>query len=181
MKKRRIEGLIGTWSFCFIWWFFFGIIGIVVAGWFSFFGDWWITFVGGIILIGAISETIRFSARRSGRRKRIESLIGSWSIFLFFVLLFCIVGMVLAGWWSINAWWAWFIIGLMFMGAVTSTIRYFIYREAIEPVVEQVTSIVIDDVPEPEPVKETINYCQSCGQKVAIGENFCQNCGAPIE
>ncbi len=178
-KKQRIEGLIGSWIFCIFWWFFFGIIGIVVAGWFSFYGDWWITFVGGIILIGAISESIRFSARRLGRRKRLESLIGSWSIFFFFVLLFCIVAMLLAGWWPIRTWWAWFIIGIMLIGAVSSTIRFFAYPDVVEPVIEEVTSIVIEEAP--KPIKEAINYCQSCGQKVSPGEKYCQNCGAPIE
>ncbi|NHJ33229.1 MAG: zinc ribbon domain-containing protein [Asgard group archaeon] len=178
-RKRRIEGLIGTWSFCVFWWFFFGIIGIVVAGWFQFFDDWWITFVGGIILIGAISETLRFSALRRGRRKRLESLIGSWSFFLFFVLLFFIIGILVANWWSYDAWWVWLILGLSFMSAVSSTIRFLIYREVVEPVATQVTSIVVDEVP--EPVKETVKYCQSCGQQVEPTEKYCANCGAPVE
>jgi uncharacterized OB-fold protein len=65
------------------------------------------------------------------------------------------------------------------MGAITSTIRFFVYQEVVEPVVDKVTSVVVET--DTEPIKETVNYCQSCGQKVAPGEKFCQNCGAPIE
>lgn len=177
-RKRRIEGLIGTWSFLVFWWFFFGIIGILVAHWFDFFADWWITFVGGILLIGAIAETIRFTAMKQGKRKRLESLIGSWSFFLFFILLFFVVGILLAGWWYYDAWWVWLIIGLSFMGAVSSTIRFFVYRE-IEPIVTEVTaSVQVEEIP--EPVKTT-KFCQSCGQKVEGTEKFCANCGAPIK
>jgi hypothetical protein len=177
-RKRRIEGLIGTWSFLVFWWFFFGIIGMVATPWFTFKGDWWITFVGGILLIGAISETIRFSAIKRGRRKRLESLISSWGFFLFFVLLFYIVGLLLAEWWDYSAWWIWLIIGMSLMGAVSSTIRFFVYRE-VEPIVTEATSIVVEEMP--EPVKEAIRYCQSCGQSIEGTEKFCANCGAPIE
>jgi hypothetical protein len=176
-RKRRIEGLIGTWSFCVFWWFFFGIIGIVVAGWFQFKDDWWISFVGGILLIGAISETIRFTAMKYGRRKRLESLISSWGFLLIFVLLFFVVGVLLAEWWTIGSWWVWFIIGMSLMGAISSTIRFLVYRE-IEPVISDVTSIV---TVVPEPVKETVKYCASCGQNVEPTEKFCANCGAPLE
>ncbi|TET27911.1 MAG: zinc ribbon domain-containing protein [Candidatus Heimdallarchaeota archaeon] len=176
-RKRRIEGLIGTWSFLIFWWFFFGIIGILVAGWFQFFNDWWITFVGGILLIGAIAETIRFTAMKRGKRKRLESLITSWSFFLFFTLLFFVIGILLANWWSYDAWWVWLIIGLSFMGSISSTIRFFVYRE-IEPIVTKATSIVVEEVP--EPVKETSKFCQSCGQQVEGTEKFCANCGALV-
>ena len=177
-RKRRIEGLIGTWSFCIFWWFFFGIIGILVAPWFEFRGDWWITFVGGILLIGAIAQTIRFYAMRQGKRRRLESLITSWSFFLFFVLLFYIVGNLLAEWWGYEAWWVWLIIGLSLMSVVTSTIRFFVYRE-IEPIVTEVTaSVQVEEIL--EPVK-TAKFCQSCGQKVEGTEKFCANCGSPIE
>ena len=176
-RRRRIEGLIGTWSFCIFWWFFFGIIGILVAPWFNFFSDWWITFVGGILLIGAIAETIRFTAMRRGKRRRLESLISSWSFFLFFVLLFFVIGILLANWWSYDAWWVWLIIGLSFMGSISSTIRFFVYRE-IETIVTKATSIVVEEVP--EPVKETSKFCQSCGQQVEGTEKFCANCGAPV-
>ncbi|MCK5047599.1 MAG: zinc ribbon domain-containing protein, partial [Candidatus Heimdallarchaeota archaeon] len=155
-----------------------GIIGILVAPWFDFFGDWWITFVGGILLIGAIAETIRFTAMKRGKRKRLESLISSWSFFLFFVLLFFVVGVLLTPWWPIDTWWVWLIIGLSFMGAVSSTIRFFVYRE-IEPIVTEVTaSVQVEEIP--EQIKNA-KFCQSCGQKAEGTEKFCANCGAPIE
>lgn len=115
---------------------------------------------------------------RQGKRRRLESLITSWSFFLFFVLLFYIVGNLLAEWWGYEAWWVWLIIGLSLMSAVTSTIRFFVYRE-IEPIVTEVTaSVQVEEIP--EPVK-TAKFCQSCGQKVEGTEKFCANCGSPIE
>ncbi len=113
-RRHRVEALIGSWSFFVFWMFLFGIIGILVADWFTV-ASWWIWLIGGMAFIGAVAETIRFTAMKRGKRKRLESLIGSWSFFLFFVLLFYVIGIEAAGWWTYDAWWVWLILGLLFI------------------------------------------------------------------
>jgi hypothetical protein len=180
-RKRRIEGLISSWSIFTFWMFFFAVIGIVVAGWFTVRGSWWIWFVGGMMFIGALAETTRFIALRRGRRRRLESLIGSWSFFLFFMLLFYVIGIVVAQWWTYNDWWVWLVIGIFFFGSVTSTIRFFIYSEPKDAT--PADTYVAPETP-PDAVvqmeKAPAAFCESCGAKVQGTEQFCANCGAPI-
>ncbi|NHJ47063.1 MAG: zinc ribbon domain-containing protein [Asgard group archaeon] len=184
VRKRRIEGLITSWSMFAFWMFFFAVIGIVVAGWFTIW-SWWIWLVGGMMFIGAVAETIRFVAQKHGRRRRLSSLIGSWSFFLFFVLLFYIVGILTAQWFDYNDWWVWFIIGIFFFGAVISTIRFFIYNvTAPKETPFETPVVVVDTTVQKETVVETAKppvFCESCGVKIEGSEQFCSNCGAPIK
>lgn len=176
-RRRRVEALIGSWSFFVFWMFLFGIIGILVADWFTV-ASWWIWLIGGMAFIGAVAETIRFTAMKRGKRKRLESLIGSWSFFLFFVLLFYVIGIEAAGWWTYDAWWVWLILGLSFMGTISTTIRFFVYRhDDVQPVPETTTI----QTPEPIQPEKGPKFCQSCGQQVEGTEKFCANCGAPVE
>ncbi|MGC9781316.1 MAG: hypothetical protein HZR80_18890 [Candidatus Heimdallarchaeota archaeon] len=84
------------WSIFVFWMFFFGLIGILAAGWFTI-ADWWIWFVGGILLIFALSATIKFIVDRRGRRPRFISMLGSWMFLLIVILLFYIIGILAAG------------------------------------------------------------------------------------
>ncbi|NHJ39283.1 MAG: zinc ribbon domain-containing protein [Asgard group archaeon] len=177
IRKARIEALISSWSIFTFWIFFFGLIGILAAGWFNVF-DWWIWFVGGILFIFAISATIKFIADRRGRKPRFTSMITSWMFFLFMFLLFYIVGVLTAGWFDYGDWWVWFLIGLFLLGAITSTIRFFVYSSSYDDYGREITKTTF--TVEASPKAETI-FCKSCGAKVEGQEKFCANCGAPID
>ncbi|NHK30958.1 MAG: zinc ribbon domain-containing protein [Asgard group archaeon] len=176
-NKPRIEALISSWSIFIFWIFFFGLIGILAAGWFDVF-DWWIWFVGGIFFIFALSATLKYVSDRRGRKPRFISMLSSWMFFLFMFLLFFLVGILTAGWFDYSDWWVWFLIGLFLMGAITSTIRYFIYSSDEVPRYRKRTTTTFTFETTP---KDETKFCQSCGAKVEYEEKFCANCGAPIE
>lgn len=176
-RRPRIESLISSWSMFTFWMFFFGLIGILAAGWFDVY-DWWIWFVGGIFFIFALSATIKFISDKRGRKPRFISMISSWMLFLFMFLLFYLIGVLAASWFDYGDWWVWLIIGLLLMGAITSTIRYFVYSsdETTQPRERTRTTITVETTP-----KDEDKFCQSCGAKVEGLEKFCANCGAAIE
>jgi len=126
------------------------------------------------------------------QQKRIyRFIIRPWISAIFAFILFYVLGYIVFGWWG-NTFWIWIVIGFFTMAAITSTIRFFVYKKpSIEP--DHTTRYFTDEVQEYIPaedptlkpsieqkIEEQSRYCSFCGALLKPGSKFCPNCGATI-
>ena len=126
------------------------------------------------------------------RRKRLGAVISAWSSFLMMFFFFYIIGDLIAGWWH-NAIWVWIILGFALISAISTSFRYFAYRESHVPVEHEARHYVDNTqgyIPqqdsslyaEPTQIEKTQSetYCKFCGSSIELGAEFCANCGASV-
>ncbi|MBK5112301.1 MAG: zinc ribbon domain-containing protein [Candidatus Heimdallarchaeota archaeon] len=127
--------------------------------------------------------------RNQNRRSR--RLWSTWSTFFFVFFFFYIIGDLVIGWWH-NEVWVWIMLAFFLFSAVTSTIRYFVYRNPrISPDAgtryHTTNSSVPDYIPESDPQylpaqsEQSKSFCKFCGVDHRNSAQYCANCGALIE
>ncbi|NHJ48622.1 MAG: zinc ribbon domain-containing protein [Asgard group archaeon] len=130
------------------------------------------------------------------RNQRLRSVVSAWISVAFVFFFFYIIGGYVAHWWAME-WWVWMILGFSVLGAISTTIRYIIYRKPSVPD-DHATRHYSDDspiayVPERDPIhsqpisgsypKESseAKFCKYCGVNMDAGSQYCSNCGAPTQ
>jgi len=109
---------------------------------------------------------------------------------------FYIIGDLVVGWWH-NEVWIWIMLGFFLFSAITSTIRFLVYRSPrISPDAGTryytTDTIESDYVPgneqqysfqsqQPQVSKQNSSYCKYCGIELVGSAQYCSNCGALIE
>ena len=132
--------------------------------------------------------------RNQNRRSR--RLLSTWGSFFFVFFFFFIIGDLVADWWD-NEVWVYIMLAFFLFSAISSTIRYFIYRNPrISPDAEtryHTTNSSIPDYipesdpqylstqPEPSTSKQDVSFCKYCGIDIKNSAQYCANCGAMIE
>ncbi len=130
------------------------------------------------------------------RKRRINSVISSWMSFIFVLFFFYVIGYLVMRWWYFE-WWVWLILGISFISALGSTLRFIAYRSSNIPAQPEVRYYTHQNIstytPENEslynqPITSTIpkeayitKYCAYCGSNLEPGSKYCTNCGAPVQ
>lgn len=130
------------------------------------------------------------------RKRRINSVISSWMSFFFVVFFFYVIGYLFMRWWYFD-WWVWLIIGVAFISAIGSTLRFIAYRSSDVPAQPEVRHYTTQNtssyIPESNPLynqpltssipkeSHSTKYCAYCGTNLESRSQYCSNCGAPIQ
>ncbi|MHA1211962.1 MAG: hypothetical protein ACTSSH_05825 [Candidatus Heimdallarchaeota archaeon] len=128
-------------------------------------------------------------------RSGFHAFCSTWTSFAFvFIIFFYIIGDVTFGWWH-NAIWVWIIIGFSLLGAISTSIRFFIFASSrisqhpetryysennVQEYIPESDSSLMPTRGEEESHK-TKRFCKYCGVEITGSGEFCQNCGSPSQ